>query len=123
MEVMDCIKARRSIRKFKDQPVKWDDITKILESAKYAPTSGNIQNFRIVVVQNTAIKKRIADACYNQSWMEQAPVLFVIGAETEKAKRFYGMRGERLYTVQNCAAIAENMLLSARDSGLGTCWV
>ena len=40
-----------------------------------------------------------------------------------QAERYYGLRGERLYTVQNCAAAIENMLIEAQSLGLGTNWV
>ena len=46
----------------------------------------------------------------------------VVG-QPAKAERFYGARGERLYTIQSCAAVVENMLLAANDLGLGACWV
>jgi len=35
----------------------------------------------------------------------------------------YGLRGKRLYTVQNCACAVQNMLLTAHDLGLGACWI
>ena len=52
-----------------------------------------------------------------------AGVLIVICAEPEKAERYYGVRGERLYTVQNCAAAIQNMLLEAHSLGLGASWI
>ena len=44
-------------------------------------------------------------------------------ADVDKAKRFYGIRGERLYSIQNCAAATENILLMAHALGLGGAWI
>jgi len=55
--------------------------------------------------------------------MEKAPIHIIICSEPEKYKRFYGVRGERLYNIQGCAAAVENILLSAHSLGLGACWV
>ncbi len=123
METQECIKTRRSIRKYKDKPIDWDKITQILDAGKFAPSAGNIQNWKFIVVRKEDIRKKLAQAAFDQDWMEDAPVHIVIVGEPEKAQRFYGTRGERLYTIQSCAAAVENMLLTATDLGLGSCWV
>jgi|TARA_B100001971_G_C18167463_1_gene525078 SagB-type dehydrogenase family enzyme len=123
MDVFECIRTRRSIRKYKDQPVEWDKIVSVLEAGKFAPSAGNLQNFKFIVVKDEAIRKKMADAAHNQTWMEIAPVHIIICSDPSKSKRFYGARGERLYSIQDCAAVAENMLLVAHSLGLGACWV
>jgi hypothetical protein len=52
-----------------------------------------------------------------------APVIIVVASEPDKAAQFYGVRGERLYSIQNCSAVAENMLLAAHAQGLASCWI
>jgi len=123
MDVYECIKTRRTVRKFKDIDVPWDDVSKLLEAGKSAPSSGNIQNWKFVVVKDKAARIEIAEYCGNQLWIAKAPVLIVIVADVDKARRFYGVRGERLYSAQNCAAAAENMLLMAHALGLGGAWI
>jgi len=123
MDTLECIKTRRSIRKYLDAPIPWDLISNILEAGRYAPSSGNLQNWKFIVVLDKGRKENIAEACLKQSWMTQAPVHIVVCAEPKKAERYYGIRGERLYTVQNCAAVAMNMLLEAHNQGLGGCWI
>ena len=123
MEVFDAIRTRRSIRKFKDKQVPWDNIVTIMQAGKYAPNAGNLQNWKFIVVKSDANRKAITKACLQQEWMEQAPIFIVVVAEPEKAERYYGTRGARLYTIQNCAAAMENMLLTAHSLGLGACWV
>lgn len=123
MEVFECIKTRRSVRKFLDVPIEWDKVGTIVDAGRSAPTAGNLQNWKFIIILDEGKRKKIAEACLKQFWMERAPVLIVVCSEPEKAKRFYGIRGERLYSIQNCAAAVENMLLTAHSLGLGGCWV
>ncbi len=123
MDVFDCIRARRSIRKYKDKQVPWDNISTIMQAGKYAPSAGNLQNWKFIVVKDDDKRKEVADAALQQFWMEQAPIHIVVVGEPERAERFYGVRGRRLYTIQAIAASIENMLLTAHSLGLGACWV
>ena len=123
METEECILTRRSVRKFKNVKVEWEKIGKVLEAGRASPSSGNIQNWMFIAVDDEGKRKAIAEACFQQYWMSIAPIHIVICAKPEEVKRHYGIRGERLYSVQNCAAAAENMLLMAHDQGLGACWI
>ena len=123
MELLECIKTRRSVRKFLDIPVEWDKVGAVADAGRSAPTAGNLQNWKFIIVLDKEKRKAIAEACLKQFWMEKAPVMIVVCSEPEKAKKFYGIRGERLYSIQNCAAAVQNMLLTAHSLGLGSCWV
>ncbi|MFC1730492.1 nitroreductase family protein [candidate division KSB1 bacterium] len=123
MSVLNIIKKRRSIRKYMDVPVEWDKIVQIFEAGRYAPSAGNIQEWKFVIVSDKSVKKKVAEACLKQYWVESAPVIIVICSMVEKSEQFYGDRGRDLYTIQNCATAAENMLLVATDLDLGSCWV
>ncbi|MEK6942943.1 MAG: nitroreductase family protein [Nanoarchaeota archaeon] len=123
MDVFDCIRTRRSIRRYKEKDVPWDNIVEVLQAGKYAPFAGNILPCKFVVVKNEAKRRSIAEACLQQHWMQDASVHIVVAAEPEKIERFYGTRGTRLYMVQGIAAAIENMLLTAHSLGLGSCWV
>ncbi|MAG91378.1 hypothetical protein CMO83_01755 [Candidatus Woesearchaeota archaeon] len=123
MDVFDCIRTRRSIRKYKDKPVPWDNIVEIMQAGKYAPFAGNIMNCKFIVVKDEAKRRSIAECCAQQYWMQDAPVHIVVVGEPQKADRYYGTRGVRLYTIQGIAAAVENMLLTAHSLGLGACWV
>jgi len=123
MDTIECMMTRRSVRKYIDMPVEWDKIGTILEAGKMAPSAGNLQNWKFVIVLEKEKKAAIAEACLQQRWMVTAPVHIIIYALPQRASQFYGVRGERLYTIQNCAAAAENMLLAAHALGLAGCWV
>lgn len=123
MELYEAIAKRRSIRKYKPDEVEWDKIGEILYAAREAPSSGNLQNWRFLLMLDGGHRQAIAEACYGQLWMADAPVHIVLCADPEKVTQFYGLRGDRLYSAQNCAAAIQNMLLAAVEQGLGTCWV
>ncbi|PIN86389.1 hypothetical protein COV19_04885 [Candidatus Woesearchaeota archaeon CG10_big_fil_rev_8_21_14_0_10_44_13] len=123
MSVLDIIKKRRSIRRYLDVPVEWDKIVQLLEAGRYAPSSGNIQEWKFVVVSDKTIKRKVAEACLKQYWVEAAPAIIVICSMVEKQEQFYGERGRNVYTYINCAAAAENMLITATELGLGSCLV
>lgn len=122
MELKEAIRKRRSIRKFLDKPVSWDKISKIIDSARYAPSAGNVQDWRFVVVTDEDKIAKLSDAALGQRFVEHAPVVIVVCADLEKIRRAYGIRGEKLYSIQSCAAAIQNMLLTATDLGLGSCW-
>ena len=123
METQECIRTRRSVRKYKDALVDWEKVVQIVNAGKYAPSAGNLQNWKFIVVKQDAVRKKLAKASFDQDWMEDAPIHIIVVGEPGKSERFYGARGERLYTIQGCAAAVENMLLVAHDIGLGACWV
>ena len=123
MDVFEAIKTRRSIRKYLSVPVEWEKVGRVLEAGKAAPSAGNLQDWRFLVITDKGQKQCIAHAAMEQNWMVEAPIHIVILGVLDKAKRLYGVRGERLYMIQDCAAAAQNMLLTAHALGLGSCWV
>ncbi len=123
MDLDKCIKERRSVRSYLDKNVEFEKLAKILDSARYAPSSGNIQNVMLIAVRDKKKRADIATASLKQYWMMDAPVHIAVCNKIENIKRFYGSKGELVYSSQNCAAAIENMLLTAYSLGLGTCWV
>ncbi len=123
MEIDECIKNRRSIRSYLDKELSYEEVLEIIDAARYAPSSGNIQNWRFIVIKDKDVKTKIAMSCLKQYWMIDAPIQIIVCSKIETIKRLYGDKGEFLYTTQNCAAAIENMLLKAYSLGVGTCWV
>lgn len=123
METLEAIKKRRSVKKFKPTPIEKGKLAEILEAARLAPSSGNLQNWQFIIIRTPAKKKVIAQACFEQYWMEEAPILIVICSNMDRVRRMFGKRGEALYAIQNCACAAENMMLAATDQELGSCFV
>src|SRR3989338_1543087 len=123
MELDKCIVGRRSARHFKLKDVDFKLVNECVNAARYAPSAGNSQCWKFIVVRNKDAKKKIVKCCEDQDWMENAPVLVVACADLHKVGQYYGARGESLYAVQGVAAAVQNFLLKAHDPGLNTCWV
>jgi len=123
MDVFECMRTRRSVRRFLTKPVDQDRIGKIMTAGSFAPSAGNLQARKFIFIQNEVTRKAIAEACFQQYWIADAPVHIVVCAELNKNKQQYGERGEKQYSYQDCAAAVQNMLLEAHTLGLGSCWV
>lgn len=123
METFECITTRRSVRKFLAMPVEDEKMAQIIAAAKVAPTAGNLQDFKFILVKDHEKIKLISDACLQQYWIAQAPVVLIVCSDPERLEYYYGVRGARLYSVQDCAAAIQNILLTTHDLGLGACWV
>lgn len=122
MDIDSCITKRRSIRKYSNKKVDLKLIGSLLETATKAPSSGNLQNWKFVIVTEKEIKNKLTEACLDQNWMKTAPVFIIICSDTRRVEKAYSKRGA-LYATQNCAIAATYIMLKAIDLGLSTCWV
>ncbi len=123
LSALEAIRSRRSIRKYLDIPIEFEKIGRILDAGRLAPSAGNIQPWKFILVISPEQRLEISEACLQQYWMAQAPLNIVICVEPKKSERYYGKRGQELYAILDGAAAAENMLLAAHAQHLGACWV
>jgi len=123
MDVLECIKTRRSVRKFKDKPVPFELVGNVLDAGRLAPSAGNVQEWNFILITEFKARESIAMAACMQTWMSDAPVHIVVCSNPSKSERFYGDKGEKMYCIQNASAAVENMLLAAHAQGIGACWV
>jgi nitroreductase len=121
--IISLIKERKSVRRFKPDPVSPETIKKLLEAARQAPNAGNLQPWYFIVVNNLEIRQQLVRAALNQTFLAEAPVNIVVCAEPNRSAARYGQRGRDLYCIQDTAAAVENILLTATAYGLGSCWV
>ncbi|MEM1369499.1 MAG: nitroreductase family protein [Cyanobacteria bacterium P01_H01_bin.15] len=82
LDVPAAILQRRSIKSFKPDAIAPELLQQLIELTVAAPSSWNLQDWRIVVVQNEAKKAELKAACFNQSMVSEAPVSFVFAAST-----------------------------------------
>ena len=115
MEVMEAIRTRRSIRKFTDKPVSAEMIDAILKAAMLAPSAGNQQPWHFVVVTDRKKLDQIPDYHPYAKMIREAGVAIVVCGAPEGTKW-------PDFWVQDCSAAIQNLLLAARDLGLGTVW-
>jgi len=123
LDVFKAIKNRRSIRAFTDKPVTDNEIEQLIDAARWAPSAGNIQPWRFIIVRDPQIKHGLCKAALNQTFIEEAPVVIVVCANPVQSAQGYGSRGINLYCLQDTAAATQNILLAAHAIGLATCWV
>jgi nitroreductase len=119
---IDKFKSRRSIRKFSTKPVDFKKICDIVEAGLNAPCAGNVQNYKIIIVEQKDKKIECGKIAIQQYWLSEAPYLIVVVREDSELLSLYPVRGE-LYSIQNVAAVIENMVMAAHFHDLGTCWV
>jgi nitroreductase len=81
METREAIKNRRSIRKFKVDPVPDEHIMALIESAILAPSGCNAQPWRFKIVKDEKTRIKLAEAAHNQLFIAQAPVVIVCCAD------------------------------------------
>ncbi len=123
MSLLEAIRNRRSTRSFASDPIESETLSTILDAATQAPSAGNCQPWRFVVIQNKHSKQALAEAALGQKFVAQAAVVIVVCADKAKSGQIYGDRGEQLYCIQDTAAAIQNILLATQSLGLGACWV
>ncbi len=129
MEALECIKTRRSIRKFKEEAVAHDTICAIVEAASMSPSWKNTQISRYHIVENKDILKEIADNCvldfeFNQKTISRAPQLVVVSmiekrCGYEKDGSFSTSKEDR-WEMYDAGIASQTFCLAAHDLGIGT---
>ena len=80
--VQEAIARRRSIRSFRPNPVPMALVEELLEAARLAPSGGNRQPWRFLVVTDPEEKKRVRALSLDQRFLEEAPVLIICFGNT-----------------------------------------
>jgi nitroreductase len=117
MEYMEVVKKRRSIRRYKSDPISGKDLKTILEAARLAPSWGNRQCWQYVIVTDQSIKEKLAGE--ERKWISEAPAVIVACANTRESGHKPGMD----YYMLDIGISLEHLILAATNLGLGTCWI
>ena len=91
--MLEIIKGRRSIRKFKSKEVEKEKIDQLLESARWAPSAGNLSSRVLVLVEDPVVKYELSRAALYQEFIADAPVVIAACADFN-GSRPYGERGK-----------------------------
>ena len=86
MEILEIIRKRRSIRRYKKQEILRETIEKLIEAARWAPSAGNIQPWEFVVVSSSKVKHALSVAAFDQEDLEEASVVIVVCADEKRAE-------------------------------------
>ena len=117
-ETLQLIKSRRSVKKYKDTPVKREEIEKIVEAGSWAATGLNKQSPIILVVTNKEIRDKLSrlnagnDPFHRTDPFYGAPCVLVVLADKSVHTHVY-----------DGSLVMGNMLLAAHSLGLGACWI
>lgn len=128
MAFLDLVHARHSVRRYDgSRSVERDKIDRCLEAARLAPSASNAQPWRFIVVDEPALRERVAKATFGRlvsfnHFSLQAPALVVCVAEDLKLKaRIGGLIKNRRYSGMDMGIAAAHFCLQAAEEGLGTC--
>lgn len=118
-EVLEKIKTRRSIRKYKPDAVPKELIDRITEAGLYAASGRGSQSTIIIQVTDKELRDRIARLnCEIGGWNEGfdpfygAPVMLIVLAKKDWPTRVY-----------DGSLVMGNLMLAAHELGLGSCWI
>jgi nitroreductase len=147
MDVLEAIKARRSIRKFREDMVPDELLRKIVDAARWAPSGDNVQPWVFIIIKDRQLKGKI------RSFLSDRALRYAQSVEGKKELEKYesearskwieGIKSERYqehvsrapiliaifgdssspYYIYDCCAATENLILAAHSLGLGTCWI
>jgi len=114
MGVYDVILSRRSIRSYAPGTISQEDLKKILEAARWAPSAGNRQPWHFVVVLDDKLKNELVPACRHQSFIRDAACVIVGLADMELSPK---------WAIVDTTIALEHIVLEAAELGYGSCWI
>ncbi len=124
MNLEDIIYKRRTIRRFKQDPISLDKLKKLIDFARVAPMATNIQSLEFIIVENADIREKLFPLVNFASLLPQdqrtpekgrEPTAYIIVLVNTKIKR--------VLVDFNVGAAVENILLGAVNFGIGSCWM
>lgn len=138
-EVLEVIRRRRSIRVFKDQQLKDEEIQTILEGGMWAPSGGNTQPWYFTVVQNQELLAELNVAAKqnalrvfpqaqqmlsneNFQVFHNAPTVIFVSGSANPAQAGFDSTDPKIIVMDTSAAV-QNMLLTAESLGIGSVWM
>jgi nitroreductase len=111
METQQALISRRSIRRYKQQPIPRSVIERIIDAARLAPSANNVQPWEFVVVTQQEMRERIAQLTDHGKFIARATACVAVFCRDTK------------YYLEDGSAATQNILLSAWAQGLGSCWI
>jgi len=115
LEFIELVRKRRSIRRYKSDPVPIRKLEYVLEAARLAPSWGNRQCWRFIVVTDEWKRRAIS----TREWVAEAPTVIVGCAYPDLS----GSRFNQQYYMLDMGIAMEHLVLAAAEQGLGTCWI
>ena len=114
LDLFETVKLRKSVRSYRSTPVPREIIEKVFEAARLAPSSGTIQPWHFIVVEDKNRRVRIAKGCRYGRFLARSPVVIAACGDVKASPRWYAIE---------TAVALEHVVLAATALGLGTCWI
>lgn len=129
MDFYELINYRQSVRKYTEKPVEREKVEKIIEAVHLAPSACNSQPWRIIIVDEPALKNEVAKATFSKTlnfnqFAVEAPVIAVLVIEKAKLiAQIGGSLKNQEYPQYDIGIAAAHFCLQAAELGLGTCMI
>ena len=121
MDIFEAIEGRRSVRKYKSKPVERELTEKLLNAACWAPSGGNIQPWKFIVLEDRTTLEMVRKI--SPGYFGETPLAILVCSDKMRAHRVGGTLGRDYLSISDCAMATQNILLAAYALGLGTCVV
>ena len=119
--ILECIKSRRSTRKFKPTPISKEQTRLLLEAAMLSPSACNTRPWRFIAITRRDVLDNLAENHSHAKMLSTAGLAIVVVALPAAQESV--MNGlPKGYYPQDCGAATQNILLQAEAMGLGSCW-
>jgi nitroreductase len=117
MTFLELARTRCSIRGYAPDPVEPDKLDQVLEAARLAPTAGNRQRYKLIVVHTEGREEELR-RIYDRDWFVQPPlVICACRYPMDPARQ------RKDYTDVDIGIVVDHLILAAAELGLGTCWI
>lgn len=116
MNIFNCIKTRRSIRNYTDQPIDSKMIKKLIKAAIWAPSAKNGQPWKFCIIQSKDLIEKISELSIYRRWMKTSACFIIVFLDKEKSYDY-------IKDIQAIGASIQNILLTAHSYGIGSCWI
>jgi nitroreductase len=116
MDIIDLIKTRRSIRKFKEEDIDDNQIETVLEAGRWAPSGKNNQPWRFAVIRERELKNALSELTQYSYIIRNAPACIAVFLD-------HSVSYDHVKDIQAIGACIQNMLLTIHSMGLGGVWI
>ncbi|MBU4193822.1 MAG: nitroreductase family protein [Actinobacteria bacterium] len=116
METMESIRERRSVREYTGEPVSSEELDRLLQAARWAPSGLNNQPWRFMKVTDRSLIDGLSELTKYRGVVSGAEALIAVFLDHQEMY-------DRTKDLQSSGAALQNMLLAAHDMGLGACWL
>jgi nitroreductase len=121
VDFYQVIRTRRSIRRYRPDPVPEEVLERVLDAARIAPSGSNRQPTRLILVRDEEAKRALVPLCGDQAFLAEAPMVVVACGHNIHYNRGNYM-GDHAVLVDVAIAV-DHLTLAARAEGLGSCWI